>query len=265
MKDPMGQDQFGQRAPTAPAPLMRVGGSRSASQGQEGAVHDHDPRIISIDEQQKAFGRAQRHTKRVKRLKWGLPLIAIGIIAGFVTWVVQQKPIVEPEEPAIVQTAFQQDELIMQNPNLNGFSDGRAYEVIAKRAVQKVATPDVINLEDLTARITDEKEQWVTVTAQKGQFNQNSEELALFGDVDVKSSLGYDLKTDIVHIEMKKGYLQTQTPVEIISNDIRLRANKLEAINNGERFRFIGNVRLRVDAAMMKQNEKERPTEEANQ
>ncbi|SNY91777.1 lipopolysaccharide export system protein LptC [Cohaesibacter sp. ES.047] len=231
----------------------------------------HANRIISSTEQQRAFRKAQRHTQRVRLLKWGAPLLALGIIAGFVTWVAQQKPPPPPEDLAVQQEAFKQEELIMQNPKLNGFSQGRAYEVVAARAIQNVTQPDVINLEDISARITDDKQQWVTLTSTKGQFNQTSEHLELDGAVDVKSSLGYGLKTEAVEVEMTKGYMKTTAPVDIQSKDIKLSATTLEAIDNGEVFRFTGNVRLRIDAGMLNEPSTSRdqtadaPQEEANQ
>ena len=50
---------------------------------------------------------------------------------------------------------------------------------------------------------------------------------------------------------MPKGYMQTLSPVNIASSDIRLSADRLEAIDNGEQFRFTGSVRLYVDAALL--------------
>ena len=207
--------------------------------------------IISAEEQQKAFRRAERHTRRVRLLKWGLPLIALGIVVGFVSWVAQQKPVAPPAEIAETKKAFQQDQLIMQNPDLNGFSNGSAYQVDAARAIQDVATPDLINLEELSALITDEEDRSVNITARTGRFNQTEEWLELDGMVDVRSSLGYDLQTESVRVEMREGYMQTRSPVEIRSRDVQLRADKLEAINNGEQFRFTGNVKLEIDAALM--------------
>ncbi len=215
-------------------------------------VDPHDFRIISQEQQQKAFRSAKRHSRRVAVLKWGLPVIALVTVVSFVSWVIDNQP--APPEVTIEETSFEQDELIMQKPKLNGFSDGRAYEVVAERAVQKVATPDVVDLQKLEARIKDEKEQWANITAQTGQFNQTAETMKLDGDVTVQSSLGYGLATDGVEIEMKKGYMRTTSPVEIKSKDIILSAQQLEAIDNGEQFRFSGRVKLRIDAALLNQS-----------
>lgn len=219
---------------------------------KDGASTFSNMRIITVHEQQKAFRSAQRHTRRVTWLKWLLPLIALGIIGGFTTWAVNQKPVPVPEEVASNEQAFKQDEIIMQNPNLNGYSGDRAYEVKAVRAIQKLSVPDVVNLEDLSARITMPNADWVTFTSNAGRFNQKEEFLELSGKVDVKASQGYGLKTEAVEVKMKDNYLRTTQPVRIASKDILLEANSLEAFDSGEMIRFSGNVKLRLDAALTK-------------
>ena len=217
------------------------------------ATHDerHGPRIISTEEQKKAFRRAQRHSRRVFVLKWSLPIIALAIIGGFVGWVSKNKPADTTAEIQLEDDSLKQDELVMQNPNLNGYTDGRAYEVAADKASQKVETPNVINLDNVKARITDDKQEWVTIDANTGVFDQQAETLGLDGEVKVDSSLGYKLNTEKVAVDMPKGYMETLSPVNIASRDIRLSANRLEAIDNGEQFRFSGNVRLFIDAALL--------------
>jgi len=206
-------------------------------------------RIISADQQEKAFRSARRHTVRVRLLKLILPLVAIGIVSGFVFWVLQKSP--APVEVSIDETSLKQDELVMKNPKLNGYGDGQTYEVVADRALQKVATPNIINLEKIIARVNDDKDQWANVTADFGIFDQTKETLELTGGVDVTSSIGYSLRTDEVGLDMKKGYMQTRKPVRIQSKDIILAAEKLEAIQNGEQIRFTGNVTLRIDGALL--------------
>nr|WP_321981633.1 LPS export ABC transporter periplasmic protein LptC [uncultured Cohaesibacter sp.] len=254
MQDRTKRDQSGDPAEPQVRPFERpqgplmgpdLGGSR-----RDSALDS--ARIISSEEQMKAFRRAKRHSRRVFILKWSLPVIALGIITGFVGWVSKHNP---EETTEVVRfeddKSLKQDELVMQNPNLNGYTDGRAYEVAADRATQKVETPNVINLETVKARITDEKQEWVTIGSKTGVFDQNNETLGLDGDVQVDSSLGYKLHTEKVAVDMPKGYMETLSPVNIASRDIRLSADRLEAIDNGEQFRFTGSVRLYVDAALL--------------
>jgi lipopolysaccharide export system protein LptC len=142
----------------------------------------------------------------------------------------------------------------MANPKLNGFSKGRAYEVIAEEAVQQVATPHIINLRQLSARVNDEKDQWVTITSLSGLFDQEQETLELNGNVDVRSSLGYGMTTEGAQVDMKRGYMITTSPVTIASGDVRLGAEQLEVIDNGDQLRFKDRVKLRIDASMLNKN-----------
>ena len=253
MQDRTERDQSGTRA----APQERLPGP------DLGGRHLDSGHIISSEEQMRAFRRAKRHSRLVFILKWSLPVIALGIITGFVGWVSKHNP-KEPTEVVQLEDdeSLKQDELVMQNPNLNGYTDGRAYEVVADRATQKVETPNVINLEAVKARITDEKQEWVTIVSKSGVFDQNNETLGLDGDVQVDSSLGYKLHTEKVAVDMPKGYMQTLSPVSIASRDIRLSANRLEAIDNGEQFRFTGSVRLYIDAALLNKSQKTQATDQ---
>lgn len=207
--------------------------------------------VITPQAQQRAFRSAQRHTKRVKWLKWSLPLLAIVIIVSFVGWVIRQKPLPVPVSVAKETTVLGQDRLIMQNPHLKGYSGKRAYEVNAEQAIQEVKAPDIVELEKISAKITDEEEQWANVTAKTGLFDQSAQTLDLDGDVRVTSSLGYSLETASVAIQMEEGAMQTKSAVNIYSKDVALSADRLDVINSGEVFQFTGNVALRIDAALL--------------
>jgi lipopolysaccharide export system protein LptC len=198
---------------------------------------------------------------RAKILKWSLPLVVLVGIVGFIAWVLHNQPDPAPVQEALKENSFEQDELTMANPKLNGFSKGRAYEVIAEEAVQQVATPHIINLRQLSARVNDEKDQWVTITALSGLFDQEQETLSLSGNIDVRSSLGYGLKTNGADLDMKQGYMNTTSAVTIESGDIRLSADQLEVIDNGDQFRFLNRVKLRIDANLLNKNTPKSPAD----
>ncbi len=212
------------------------------------------PTIISAEQQEKAFRSARRHSMRVKFLKWSVPLMVLVGIVGFISWVLNNQPDPAPVQEALKENSFEQDELTMANPKLNGFSKGRAYEVIAEEAVQQVATPHIINMRQITARVNDEKDQWVTVSSLSGLFDQEQETLELKGNVDVRSSLGYGMTTEGAQVDMKRGYMITTSPVTIASGDVRLGADQLEVFENGDQLRFKDRVKLRIDASMLNKN-----------
>lgn len=72
-----------------------------------------------------AFGRAERHSRRVRRLKVVLPFLALGLAAVFAGIYLVNRP--APVEVASVEDqAFSEGKLVMSNPKLEGFTrDGR--------------------------------------------------------------------------------------------------------------------------------------------
>ncbi|MCT4655764.1 MAG: LPS export ABC transporter periplasmic protein LptC [Cohaesibacter sp.] len=238
-------------------PMRQLGAARSREEIAS------SPTIISAQDQERAFRSARRHSSRVKFLKLAVPLCVLFGISGFIYWTLDNKP--KEVAVTIEETSFEKDELIMEKPKLNGFSEGRAYEVVAEQAIQKVATPHIINLQQMTARVNNEKDQWATLTALSGLFDQEKETLSLSGNVDVKSSLGYGLKTEGAEVEMKVGYMRTTQPVAIRSKDILLTAEQLEVIDNGKQFRFTERVRLRIDQTFMNKKTKTDPSTAAPQ
>src|SRR5690606_2085568 len=77
-----------------------------------------------------AFGRAERHSRRVRRLKVLLPALALAMMAGFAVYSFVATPgsaAIETKGPALAE-----GKLVMDSPKLEGFmKDGRAYSVSA--------------------------------------------------------------------------------------------------------------------------------------
>ena len=209
-----------------------------------------EAKIISAGEQRKAFRSAQRHSRYVTILKLGLPLIALGLISMFIYWVTSQKPAPVPENLSANEQTFKQDELIMQNPNLNGYADGRAYEVLAKTATQKPAEPDLVYLQSMQAQISQTNGEWVAFTSNTGIFNQATQWMEVAGSVDVLFSAGARLMTEKIQVETVKDYLQSLTPVAIEAEGIRLQAGKMEAFEGGDHLRFSQGVRFTFDRTL---------------
>ena len=65
-----------------------------------------------------AFARAERHSRRVRRLKLWLPGLAIAGIGGFVAWSYLSVPFVDGVE--IQGAAVTDGKLVMANPKLDG-------------------------------------------------------------------------------------------------------------------------------------------------
>src|SRR5690606_232603 len=98
----------------------------------------------AADARAEAFGRAQRHSRRVRRLKVVLPTIAVLLTGGFVVY----SFLVAPASTRVETTAppLAEGKLVMDSPKLEGFTkDGRPYSVNATRATQDYQEQDIIN------------------------------------------------------------------------------------------------------------------------
>ena len=99
-----------------------------------------------------AFSRAERHSRRVRRLKILLPFLAVVMSAGFVAYSYVSTP-----ASVAIQTedsAFVEGKLVMNSPKLEGFTkDGRPYTVSATRAIQDLDAQDIISLDGIDAKM----------------------------------------------------------------------------------------------------------------
>ena len=99
-----------------------------------------------------AFGRAQRHSRRVRTLKFALPLAAIAIAIAFPLYSYLAAP------PAVAisadSSAFADGKLVMANPKMQGLTkQNLPYAMKAVRAVQDTASQNIVQLEGISATL----------------------------------------------------------------------------------------------------------------
>ena len=100
-----------------------------------------------------SYDRAERHSRRVRLLKIGLPTVAVLSIVGFfvvLTWDSGGDGL-----PALILSGIniESRQITMDKPHISGF-DGtkRAYEVHAEKATQELGNAKVVTLETIQAR-----------------------------------------------------------------------------------------------------------------
>ena len=99
-----------------------------------------------------AFDLAQRHSRRVRVLKFAVPLLAAIIAVAFPVYSYLAAPV-----SISVQadgSAFSDGKLVMANPKLNGFTKQKLpYSLTALRAIQDVGKQGIIDLEGINAKL----------------------------------------------------------------------------------------------------------------
>lgn len=198
-----------------------------------------------------AFGRAQRHSRRVRALKFVLPLTAGVIALAFPLY----SYLVTPPAVAVKadDTAFSDGKLVMANPKLSGFtSENLPYAMQAARAVQDVANDSVIGLEGIDAKLPVDAATTATVEAARGSYDRNANTLELSQDIVVTTSDGMVMKLQSVFLDMGKGTMKSADPVDITREGSRIRSETMSARDNGKTLVFEKRVRVEIDPAAAK-------------
>ena len=131
----------------------------------------------------------------------------------------------------------------MESPKLSGYTrDRRWYELNAKAAAQDVTKPDMIELQEVRAKIETEDKSMILLSATTGLFNRKAGVLTLNQNVTLKSSSGYEMHLEEAVVDTVSGEIVSSKPVAVFTQDATLNADRLEVAKSGEIVRFIGGV-----------------------
>jgi len=210
-----------------------------------------------------AFGRAERHSRRVRWLKLALPIAAFAMAAGFIGYSILASPTVVSVEAE--GSVFTEGKLVMASPKLEGFTkDGRPYSVIAARAIQDVAQQDIINLEGIDAKMPVEKDIWARVEAKSGIYDRAANTLEVKSDILVTTTDGMVAKLKSAFLDIAKGSLKTADAVDIQLHGSKVTADSMAVLENGKLIIFEKRVRMNIDPEEMKAAEAARGATDAS-
>jgi lipopolysaccharide export system protein LptC len=131
----------------------------------------------------------------------------------------------------------------MLNPTFQGLDDkNQPYKIKANRALQQ--EDNVIALEVITADLSASDKKWLVMQAKTGLYDLSKGELLLNGDVQLYHEAGHSVFTENALIDTKKMQASGGTPVQILSDFGRLRADSFKIINRGNNLLFSGNVHM---------------------
>ena len=198
-----------------------------------------------------AVNRAQRHSRRVRVLKFAVPLLAAAIAIAFPVYSYLKAPI-----SISVQadgTAFSNGKLVMANPKLNGFTKQKLpYSLTATRATQDVGQQAVIDLEGINAKLPVATDNIVSVDAEHGIYNRDANTMNLTSDVSVTTTDGLAAKFKSIFLDMGKGSMKTSNPVDVSRGGSRITADSMSVEDNGRLVVFENRVRVNIDPTALK-------------
>ena len=201
----------------------------------------YDPARIRGEE---VFGAARRHSGLVRWLKIVLPALAGAAVVAFVLAIRMITSDIG-ELFTIAGLAVDTKSLVMEKPHLSGFKGTEhSYEVHAERAVQDLANPKIVRLEEIAAEFGLSSDVKVSLGATAGVFDGDRETLALSDGITVSSTNGYAAKLEAATVDFGEGTLQSDLPVEIRATEGTIRSRKLSIGDRGKRIVFSGGVSL---------------------
>jgi lipopolysaccharide export system protein LptC len=190
------------------------------------------------------FRAAVRHSRLVRLLRAAIPVTIVLVFALLVVAayfnpfrVLARLPI-DPGKIVLSGTR-----ITMESPRVAGFTnDQRPYEVTARAASQDITRPDIVDLKDIRAKVEMQDKVMVEMTAVSGVYESKVDRLTLDQEIILTSSSGYSGRLREAVIDVKKGSIVSQSPVELKMLNGTLNANRLEVDDRGDVVRFSGGV-----------------------
>jgi lipopolysaccharide export system protein LptC len=193
---------------------------------------------------------ARRHSRLVRIMRVALPIgIVLGLTVLVLVTYLDPMRMLEKLPSVSGKLAVQGSKITMELPKIAGFTrDSRAYEMTAETAVQDIATPDVVDLKNLRATVELPGPNLVQISAISGVYNTKTEQLVMRDQITFATAHGYRGKLREAIVDVKKGNIVSDQPVELTLPDGLLRANRLEIVDSGDVIRFDRGVVLTLDA-----------------
>jgi lipopolysaccharide export system protein LptC len=202
----------------------------------------------------RAFSSATRHSRLVRFLRFAIPavILIIGAVIVAATFFNPFRLITAfPIDPGKVSLSG--TKLIMELPRLTGFTtDQRPYELNARAAAQDLTKLEVLELQEISAKIEMRDGQHVNLTAINGVYDTKAEVLKLNDHIAISSTSGYEGRLSEATIHTSSGHIISESPVEVKLPNGMLNANRLEVKDNGAFIKFSGGVEMNLKPEQMR-------------
>ena len=201
---------------------------------------------MSRGDSERAFRVARRHSRLVRILRVAIPLVVVAGLTG-ITLVTYYNPLrmLNKLPIDISNLVVSGSKVTMEQPRLSGFTkDARAYEFTADAAAQDLTKPDIVELRNIHAKVEMQDKTTMVMTAVTGIYDTKAETLRLERNIVLTSSNGYKGRLSEARVDIRKGTVVSDQPVELELLQGTLNANRLEIVDSGDLVRFHGGVSM---------------------
>jgi lipopolysaccharide export system protein LptC len=190
----------------------------------------------------RAFLAVRRHSRLVRLLRVLLPVGAVLAVAGLI--VKAQLSFPGDLDLAGARLSVTRNSVIMEGPRLTGFDgDRREYSMSAERAIQPLATPAQVRLEEIVAKVTTAGQGSTAITAEAGDYDHDKRTIRLLGPIVIDSAEGYRLTMADADVDFAAETMITDRPIVIGYGDSEIAGDRLFVSEGGKRIVIEGRVR----------------------
>lgn len=191
----------------------------------------------------------EKYSRFVSTMKILLPSVA-GVLLILVVALPQLRN--EPEQFTAEIERVEGDSgstLSLVNARYFGTDDsGQPFSVTAEAVRESDTEDELIDLTAPQADITLNDGSWLTVGAERGAYQRETQVLDLTGAVNLFQDQGYELHTDMVTIMLEEGKARSTTPVSSQGPFGQLESQGFELQDKGKTVLFTGPARLVLNA-----------------
>ena len=200
--------------------------------------------INTSRDSERAYRFAARHSRLVRVLRIFIPIaVVLGLLGVALSSWLNPLRFLSDFPIDIGKLVVSGTKITMEAPRLAGYTrDQRAYELSARAAAQDITKPDLVELHDIRAKLDMQDKSVVGMTAATGIYDAKSEMLKLGQNIVLSSSTGYQGRLTEAVIDIRKGNIVSEKPVEVKILQGTLNANRLEVVDAGDVVRFDGGV-----------------------
>jgi lipopolysaccharide export system protein LptC len=193
------------------------------------------------------FKVAMRHSRRVRILRIAIPaVVVLGLIAITLSTYLNPLRLISRLPTELGNLVISGTKIKMEHPRLAGYTrDSRGYELTAQAAAQDLKKPEIVELEELRAKVDLKENHRVELSASSGVYDTKGELLTLKRNI-VLTSAAYKALLSEAAIDIRKGHIVSERPVEVTMPTGTLNANRLEIFESGDVVRFEGGVTMNL-------------------
>jgi lipopolysaccharide export system protein LptC len=187
---------------------------------------------------------AIKYSQFVSLMKRALPIAAAAIVFAILVYAFLPRASDRITLTA-ERTGLLKNDLTMIKPRLTGADDnGNPFVITAEAAVQDPKDLHRAHMKKIEADMTLDNGGWLNANAEAGFFDMDTSMLKLAGGIAVYSDAGYELHTEKVDVDLRKGLFHGPGTVTGHGPFGTMRADRFEGDRAGHLLHLYGNVHM---------------------